>query len=311
MSVENGAGGILVTGATGNVGSEVCRHLSRVVGVAVFGAVRRLRDGLDERLHGAAQRVFDFTDPATWASALEGVDRIFLMRPPHTSNIKRDMRPFLAFARERGIEQVVFLSVQGAEDNPIVPHHKVEHVVRELELPFTFLRPSFFMQNLTTTHLPEIRDEHRIFVPAGTGKTNFIDVRDIGAAAATVLTESRGGGSANAHRADFGRSHIGCAYTLTGEENLTYREVADRLTRILGIPIRYESARLAPFIRYQLKQERSIGHALVMYALYSVTRMGKAGGATSDFEEIVGRNPRSLDEFIQDHRAILAGSPAR
>ena len=54
-----------------------------------------------------------------------------------------------------------FLSVQGAESNPIVPHHRIERAICDLGLPYTLLRPSFFMQNLTTTHLPEIRDEHR------------------------------------------------------------------------------------------------------------------------------------------------------
>lgn len=289
--VDTPSAAVLVTGATGNVGSEVCRYLASS-SATVYAAVRRLPSERDDRLHGATPRVFDFTDKSTWASALEGVTALFLLRPPHISNIKRDMRPFLEYAKKRSIDRIVFLSVQGAANNPIVPHHRVERTIVELDIPYTFLRPSFFMQNLTTTHLREVRDEHRIFVPAGGGTTNFIDVRDIGEAAARVLStdENENG-----------------AYTLTGRENYSYYEVAEHLSGILGVEVRYEPARLLPFVRYQLRCGRSLGHAMVMYALYSVTRMGKAGGATDHLQRILRREPRSLDEFIDDHREVLAG----
>ena len=303
MSGRDTRDGILVTGATGNVGSEVCRHLAGR-GRPVFGAVREhdvredgtASDRAAARLFGAEPRRFELTDPSTWAGALEGAGRVFLVRPPHISRIRRDMMPFLSHLADRGIERVVFLSVQGAENNSIVPHHRIERAIRDLGLPHTFLRPSFFMQNLTTTHLPEIRDEHRMFVPAGNGTTNFVDVRDLGEAAAIVLCEDASRNTA-------------CA--LTGAESYTYHDVAARLSRILGSTIAYEPARLVPFLRYHLARGRSLGHTLVMYALYSVTRLGKAGGATDAVERITGRPPRSLDEFIRDHRDTLTGSVGR
>lgn len=295
--------GILVTGATGNVGSEVCRHLAKG-DRPVLGAVREhdvredgtASDRAAARLFGAEPRRFEFTDPSTWAAALEGAGRVFLVRPPHISRIRRDMAPFLSYLADRGIERVVFLSVQGAESNSIVPHHRIERAIRDLDLPHTFLRPSFFMQNLTTTHLPEIRDEHRIFVPAGNGTTNFVDVRDIGEAAAIVLCD-------DAYR------NTACA--LTGAESYTYHDVAARLSSILGTAIVYEPARLVPFLRYHLSRGRPLGHTLVMYALYSVTRLGRAGGATDAVERITGRRPRALDEFVRDHRDTLTGPVAR
>lgn len=186
--------------------------------------------------------------------------------------------------------------MQGADKNRVVPHHKVEQTLIDLGVPHTFIRPSFFMQNLTTTHLPEIRDEHRIFVPAGDGETNCVDARDVAEAIAATL--------------------LGCptrndAWTITGEESFTYHDVAERLTSLLGTPIVYEPARLVPFLRYHRRQGRSVRHALVMYALYTVTRLGRAGTATDAFEHLTGRKPRSLDEFIRDHRDTLIGSVAR
>lgn len=236
---------------------------------------------------------FDFTDESTWARALEGVSRIFLMRPPHISNVKRDMEPFIAYCAERRIEHVSFLSVRGAESNSIVPHHKIEKAVEANELSHTFFRPSFFMQNLTTTHAREIQEERRIFVPAGDGKTNFVDVDDIGEAIARVLLDPPA---------------TDAGYEITGPESLTYDEVAEKLTQHLGVEITYEPAGLFSFLRYHLRRGKKLGFVIVMYLLYSATRMGKAAGESPELERIIGRAPRTIDEFIVDNRALLLDS---
>jgi uncharacterized protein YbjT (DUF2867 family) len=280
---------IFVTGSTGNVGRELVRHLL-AAGREVIGA--RLPHENPEERDGLRYRVFDFTDESTWSPCLDGVDKVFLMRPPHISNIKRDMHPFMHFLKKRQISQVVFLSVQGAEGNKMVPHYDVERGCIEMELPYTFVRPSFFMQNLTTSHLPEIRDEHRLMVPAGKGKTNFIDVRDIGEVMAKMFLDD---------------SHIRKAYTITGQTSYGYEEIAQRLSVGLNRPIRYANPGILRFLAYHLARGRKLAMTLVMLALYTVVRLGKGDISTSTSEEILGRKPRSLDEFIQDHRSILLG----
>jgi uncharacterized protein YbjT (DUF2867 family) len=131
---------IFVTGATGNVGREVVKHLLQG-GCKVIAS--RLPHEKTEDSENLKYVIFDFTDPNTWDPCLEGVSKLFLMRPPHIAKIKRDMYPFLKYIKDKGINQVVFLSVQGVEKNKIVPHRKVEDFVRELEIPYTFVRPSF------------------------------------------------------------------------------------------------------------------------------------------------------------------------
>ncbi len=268
---------VLVTGATGNVGSAVLSTL-QAAGIPTIAARSPDAPG------------FDFCDPDSWEEALRGVDRVFLMRPPHISNIRRDMRPFLEYVARRGIDYLAFLSVQGAENNAIVPHAKVESELERLAIPHATFRPSFFMQNLTTTHLQEIRDERRIFVPAGDGATNFVDTRDVGEAIARTLIDPPPGN---------------VAYTVTGPREYTYHEVAEILSRSTGWHVSYESARLIPFLRYHASRGKKLGQAVVMYLLYSVTRMGRAGTATQTLAALLGREPTTLEDFVLEHRELF------
>jgi uncharacterized protein YbjT (DUF2867 family) len=243
--------------------------------------------------NNADYRKFDFTDETTWAPALAGVTKLFLMRPPQLSNIKRDMEPFLRYVKTLEVKQTAFLSVQRAEENKRIPHYKIEQTLIGLEIPYTFVRPSFFMQNLTTTHLPEIRDEHRLFLPAGNGETNFIDVYDLAEFVSKILTED---------------GHLGRAYTITGGENLTYGEVAEKLSRTLHGNYVYQNAKPFEFIRYHRKQGRKLMHCIVMLALYSITKRGKAAKKTDTITTVLGRKPRTVEQFIEENKEKFLGS---
>lgn len=123
-----------------------------------------------------------------------------------------------------GVRSIAFLSLQGVQFNRATPHHAVEQYLRQQQAPFTMLRPNFFMQNLSSTYAERIRRDGELFVPAGRAFTAFIDARDVGAVAAAVLTEP---------------GHASRAYTLSGEQALTYRKVAAIMTDVLGRPIRF------------------------------------------------------------------------
>lgn len=281
---------VLVTGASGNVGVEVVRQLiSR--GVPVKAAVLPGRDEAAPRgaaPQGASPVVFDFDTRETFGPALDGVDRVFLMRPPHMSDAKA-FRPFIDAMVAAGIHQVVFLSVQGAGQNIFVPHHGIEALLKKSGLAWTFLRPSFFMQNLSTTHLTDIRERGEIYVPAGGGRTNFIDVADIGEAAAVCLATP---------------GHERMAYEITGTQALTYGEVAAILTAACGRPITYPR----PSSREFKAHMRSTGHAddfiRVMSSIYAIARFGMAAGTTDTFEALVGSPPRTLRQWAEENAAL-------
>ena len=177
---------VFVTGATGTVGASVVQRLLER-GEPVLAAVR----GTDFPAlpDGAQARPFDFDcSPAALDGALDGADRLFLMRPPPIADVQRYLFPLIDAAMRRGIRQIVFLSLQGVQFNRQIPHHAVEAYLHQVDAPFTLLRPNFFMQNLSTAYADRIRNSNEIFVPAGRSYTAFVDARDIGRVAAEVLT---------------------------------------------------------------------------------------------------------------------------
>jgi len=177
----------LVTGATGNLGSAVVAEL-QIRGLPVRAAGTDT-DRLEREFPGVEAARLDLTDPTTFSPTLQGVRRLFLVRPPAITRVKPTVNRFLDVAADAGVQHVVFSSVLGAEANRIVPHHRIETHLRSLALSWTVLRPGFFAQNLATAYARDIVDDDRIHLPAADGRVAFIDTRDIGAIAADILAD--------------------------------------------------------------------------------------------------------------------------
>jgi uncharacterized protein YbjT (DUF2867 family) len=275
---------ILVLGALGNVGTEAVEYLlsrgARVRAADLF--VDKIYTRWGDRVEAVA---FDFTKPDTFPAAFRGIERLFLVRPPQISDTRKVMFPALETARSYGVRQIAFLSLIGIERNTVVPHYPLEQWLYTSGLEYTFLRCSFFMQNLSTTHRTEIRNDDEIFLPAGKARTSFIDVRDIGAVAALILTED---------------SHAGRAYDLTGSQALDYYEVANLFSEILGRKIVYKDPTSLSFFMRQLRRGGALPYALVTTWLYTNTRNGMADVVTGEVERLLGREPITMRQFIND-----------
>lgn len=279
---------ILVTGASGNVGQYVVQHLLKhnEVIVAAGTNTQKLRSMFNEKVDVIE---FDFTRPETFDDALKGVDRVFLMRPPHLGK-PTDLYPFLESVKKHSIKLIAFLSLMGIEKNPIPPHYKIEKKIEELGIPYVHIRPGFFMQNISGIHAEEIKLKDMIYVPAGNSKTSFIDASDIGNAIAIIL-----------HNSD---QHINTKYTLTGSEALDYHQVAKTLSNVLGRAIHYAKPSYLQYRSYYINQRKlDKAYVNVTVALYFMTRMGTAKMITNDFVKLVGKEPNRFEDFVRNNIA--------
>ncbi|MCX7904971.1 MAG: NmrA family NAD(P)-binding protein, partial [Caloramator sp.] len=186
------------------------------------------------------------------------------------------------------IKLVCFLSLMGVEKNIIPPHHKIEKYIEKLGLPYSHIRPSFFMQNISGIHLLEIKEKNEIFIPAGKSKISFIDTADIGLAIATILNEPE--------------KYKNTAYTLTGLESLNFYQIAEILSDITRKKIVYKNPSLLKYRSYYIKK-RGLDkkYVNVTVALYFMTRMGTAEKVTDEFYKITGKNPRTFYEFATEN----------
>jgi uncharacterized protein YbjT (DUF2867 family) len=299
---------ILVTGATGNVGREVVQLLS-AQDFPVTAAVRNPIEA--SKSFGSIVRcvLFDFTNPDTFADAFGGIDKLFLVRPPAIADIHQ-ITPALNAAKQAGVEEIIFLSIIGADRNRLVPHYAIERAIEQLDIPAVFLRCSFFMQNLNTTHQEDIRIRDRLFMPAGNGRTSFIDTRDIAAVAVKFLTEEcdwpkptlllRQTLRERERSKDLSENNR--AYDLTGAVALTYYEVATTFINVLGRPIYYTNPAIPVFIWQMFRQGFPLQFILVMVGIYTTARFGLADLVTSDVQQLLGRAPISMQQYIEDYR---------
>lgn len=285
---------VLVTGPTGNTGREVV-HALLERGAAVRAGHHRPED-VRARLGGAVEPVrLDLRDPTTWAAATRGCSRMFLLRPPAISDTKRTLVPFIDVARAEGVSHVVFLSVAGAGENKIVPHHAVEAHLRARGPEHTILRPGFFAQNLQDAYRRDIVEDDRLYVPAGRGLAAFVDLRDVAEVAAMALCEPA------AHR-----EH---AYTLTGPEAIGFDRVAALLSEVLGRAVRYEPASMLGYVLHLRRRALPWAQAVVQTILHVGLRLGQAETVDPTLASLLGRPGRTLGEYVRDH-ATLWAAPA-
>ena len=276
----------------GNVGMEVIKSLQHIdPSLDLHARVRDLdADKTKFANFNIKFSVFSFLNLTSYHAALHGVEILFLLRPPQISQVEKYFKPIIQACQATGVKHIVFLSVQGVERSKIIPHHKIEKLIVDSGIQYTFLRPAYFMQNFTTTLRKDLVTNKQIYLPAGHAKFTLIDVRDMGAVAAAILTNL-------AH-------HINKAYDLTCNEKMTFQEMAMTLSKTLGTEIQFKSPNLISFFLTKRKENPAM-FILVMIMLHYLPRL-QAEPKTSDWvEKIIHRQPTTFEQFIQDHKSLL------
>lgn len=279
----------LVIGASGNVGKNVVfklKELGEKVIVADYN-IERARDVFDD-LDGLIFRKFDFLNNDDYKNILDDVESVFFIRPPSLGDPK-DIYPFVDLLDKKNIEHVIFLSLMGVEHNPIPPHAKIEkYIENNTNLNYTFLRPSFFMQNLIYPHGKDIKELNKLIVPVGKSKTSFIDAKDIGEVAAVCLHE--------------GEKHYKNSYTLTGYKAYDYYEVSKIMSEVLDKKIVYTKPSTWKYRRHMLKNKFNKDYVKITQLLYFMTIIGTAKATTEEVQRILKRKPTSLEEFVNSNK---------
>ena len=282
---------VLITGATGNIGQEVIQYISVMNDeVETIAAVRNIEKAKSIFLNNSNlnYRKFDFGDQDSFNSAFEGIDVLFLLRPPHISEVEKYFNPLLESASGSGIQKVVFLSVQGAEKSNIIPHNKIEKLINSYEFDYIFVRPSYFMQNLTTTLLSEIQNSQTITLPSGKAKFNWVDTKNIGEATATLIA--------------LFEKYQNKAYEITGKEKRNFYEVAKLMTDVLRMKITYKRINPISFYFKKRKEGLESGFAIVMTILHVLPRLQKEPEISDNFKMLTGKEPTLLNTFIERER---------
>ncbi|MGR3364842.1 MAG: SDR family oxidoreductase [Maritimibacter harenae] len=274
---------LLVTGATGNVGREVLRAL----GGGGHDVTVGLRD--PARWHGAEPAVA--LDLATGNGPDAAFDAIFLMRPPALA----DPAPFRRFLSTHARDtRIVFLSVAGAETKSYLPHAKIEAVIREAGFAHCFVRPGYFMENLTTTLADELARTGRVVLPAGKLGFDWISARDVGAMAAWAMTAGT----------------VPEALRVTTGHAMDFAAALDAVNGAAGTGFRYAPKSVAGFVAHARRQGQPWSYIAVMLLLHTLPRLRPEAPRPGDVERILGRAPETLSDWAARNaealRALMA-----
>jgi uncharacterized protein YbjT (DUF2867 family) len=278
---------ILVTGATGNAGSEVVRAL-RARGASVRAFVRDAEKA--RRLLGddVELAVGDFADGSSLRAALDGARAMLLSCADDPRRVEWESSAIDA-AAAADVKRIVKLSTIRAESGAPVAfwdwHGRVEKRLRSSGVPAVILQSSFYMSNLLSA-AEQVASEGRLYAPAGQARVAMIDPRDVGAAAAAALT---------------GAGEEGQTYVITGPAAITWDEIAAELSSATGRQVKFVDLPddLAKHGLVAAGLPEFVAEELIK--ILALLRQGVAAHVTDGVYALTGTRPHSFAQFARDH----------
>lgn len=280
---------ILVTGATGNIGSELVRALAQA-GQQVRALTRSAQASTNSE-PGVEQATGDLNQPDSMRPALAGVRGLFLL-PGY-----QDMSGTLAQAKTAGVEHVVLVSsssIEGGEASNAVTKYMMdsERAVRDSGLPWTFLRSFGFMSN-ALQWIGQLQAGDVVRAPWPDVPIAVIDPFDIAAVAAVALTSA---------------GHAGRNYTLSGPEPLLPADRVRILGEVLGRPLTFEG-QPDDEARAEMGQAMPAEYVDAFFRFYSGGTLDESR-PRPDVRDVTGRPPRTFRDWAQAHAEAFPARPA-
>jgi uncharacterized protein YbjT (DUF2867 family) len=280
---------ILVVGGTGNVGGQVVKELVRR-GADVRLLVRK--DGAPE-IKGVEVSVGDLLDPVSVAKAMDGVDKLYLLNAVVPDELTQGLIAY-DLAKRLKLKHVVYHSVFAVDRFRDVPHFAsklaIENAIREFDVPFTIIRPNYFMQNDVT--LKDALTKGGVYpMPLGTVGISAVDVHDIAEAAAIALTSD---------------GHFGKIYNLNGPELLSGPKIASIWTALLGKEVRYTGHDMDAFEEQMRKSAPpwSAFDIRMMFQGYLERGFAAEAGDVATLTQLLGHAPRRYEDFARETAAL-------
>jgi uncharacterized protein YbjT (DUF2867 family) len=225
------------------------------------------------------------------------VDSVYLVCSPIPELVRLEENA-IAASEAAGVRRIVLNSAMGAGDyGKSFPswHRKVEDKLKATKLAYCILRPNSFMQNLLAYYAPSIRAQGAFYNAMGNARTSYVDVRDIAVVAAKALQ---------------GDAHDGKIYELNGPEALTCAEIAEKISRHAGVTARYVEIPAEAQRKAMLEQRMPDWQVTALLDLQEYYTRGQGGATDNVLEELLGRPPITMDQFLQEFAAEFRGQSA-
>ena len=286
---------ILITGATGQVGSKVITLLEKHTDIQIVAAVRTPAKAAPFAERNIETVIFDFDYESTHAGALAGIDRLFIVTG-YTVDMLRQSKALIDNAQKAGVKHVVHLGACGRDDTTIAHwawHQLVERYIEWAGFSFTHLRPETFMQNLLSYGGTKVINNGTIHQYVEGARKSWVDVDDVAEVAAAALLDPE--------------KHNCQTYRL-GYDAKSYYEIAALLTQQIGKPFKYEPQDPEVFLQAMKNAGAEMAYMGCVYDHYKRYAAGTIPGADDTFDNflgITGKQPTTWPTFIEKHRSAF------
>ena len=277
---------ILVTGATGKIGSELVKLIAsnNLPARIAVRDIEKLGIKANENLDIVN---FSFENRHLYEEIFKDVDKLFLLVPSLHSSFNDIIERMVHQAKLAEVKKVVFVSAMGTEDADESELLQAEMHISFSGLNYIFLRPNWFMQNFNTYYLKDIKEKGKLMLPCGDAPISFIDTRDIAKAAFGALLKDN-------------LNNIGV--TLTGPDSLNFEDVAEILSNAIGKKIEYESISDEHYKELLVEQGYDKTSARSMVWLYQAVRRGEAAPVSNNILKMGDIDRIDFKTYANDYR---------
>lgn len=271
---------ILIVGSNGTIGKELTSLLKTQGHELKLATSREPSSNEYVKLNLATGEGLD--------NAFEGVDKAFILSPPGYADQYSMLSPLIQKAKENNLSKVVLMTTMGADADPSSPFRRAELELIDSGLSYNIVRPNWFLQNFNTFWLHDLVANRQINLPAGDAKVSFIDSRDISEVAAKLLISDQ------FNNRDF---------NITGPESVTHQEVAKAIGNAIGEEVKYTD--VEPQVLGDVLVNAGLPKDYVdfMLLIFGFLKEGYNAATTDSVKEVLGREPRSLSQYIADHKS--------